>query len=499
MNLQDVENLIRPNIVKMKPYVCARHNTSTGVLLNANENPYGKYNRYPDPMAGDLKNALSKFLNVAPEMTMATNGSDEAIDLIMRMFGQPGKDSILILEPTFGMYQLYAEINDLAVESVMLDENFQIDLSAVLKKIEEQPEIKIIFFCSPNNPTGNCMRSEDILTICEKFSGVVVVDEAYVEFSDQESLVGGIDQYSNLIVLRTLSKAWAAASLRIGYMVAQKEIITNFYRIKPPYDIGGENQRIAIELLRGEMKTKEILENKKKLKDDLESMGLKIYPSDSNFFLMQIPQAQKIYTRLVEKGIIVRDRSDQIKDCLRITIGDKAECELLTSSLKEILKKVAFIDRDGVILFEPQDDFQVDSLEKYKMLPGVVEGLKKLQNAGYSLVMVSNQNGIGTPSFPEENFLIPHNKMIADLASGGVAFEEIFVCPHFATDGCECRKPKTGLIKKYLEKNPIDYSASFVIGDRMTDVELAENIGVKGYKIDTNSDGLLQTINKLLP
>lgn len=485
----NIFNLINPNIRKLKPYICARHTAQNGILLDANENPYGNINRYPDPNCTEIKNELSKMLGVKPENLFIGNGSDEAIMLLFMIFCRKG-DTVITLEPTYGMYRVCADTFDIEVNPILLNEDFQIDVEKTLSAITKST--KIIFACSPNNPTANCLRDTDIFELCEKFKGIVVVDEAYIEFSDTESLVKKIEQYPNLIVLRTLSKAWGMAGIRLGYAVAQKEIIEAFNKTKAPYNVNILTQREALKNLKNKIKMEKnkklILSERERVKKELQTLGIKVYPSDANFLLIKIPTAVKIQKEMQDDGVIVRERSIEplIPNCLRITIGTKKENDIFLKKFKENLIKVAFIDRDGVILFEPQDDFQVDSLKKYKILPGVFEGLKKLKKAGYKLVMVSNQDGIGTPSFPEKDFLVVQNKMVQDLWLNDTPFDEIFICPHFASENCECRKPKIGLIKKFLEKTPLNYAESFVIGDRESDMELAKNIGLKGIKTKVN-------------
>ncbi len=485
----ELKKLVRKNVATLKPYRCARQEAQEGILLDANESPYGAFNRYPDPYANEVKKELG-FENV-----FVGNGSDEAIDLLLRAFCEPGRDEIVILEPTYGMYRVCAGINNVAVNSVLLDENFQIDLEKTLEAVNE--DTKMIFACSPNNPTGNCMRDGDILGLCENFSGLVVVDEAYVEFADKRSLVEQIEKYPNLAILRTLSKAWAAAGIRLGYLIGSAEVVEILNRIKPPYNVNDLTQKAAVSILKGGVrKIDEIVLERERIACALKEMGLEVFPSDANFLLFRVNNARKVQEELKQQGVVVRYRGESAncENCLRVSVGTRDENDKFLESLKGLLKKVAFIDRDGVILFEPQDDFQVDSLDKYQILPGVVEALARLKNAGYDLVMVTNQDGVGTSSFPEESFLLVQNRLMTDLREEGVDFDEVFVCKHFAGDGCDCRKPKIGMVKNCLF-NPAE---SLVIGDRESDRGFAQNLRVKGFKSDTNSGSLLKIVNQIL-
>lgn len=505
----DLKKLVRPNIRNLAPYVCARHNSASKVgedgpiLLDANENPNPPWNRYPDPLAMEVKNLLAKYLEVKSENICVGNGSDELIDLTLRIFCRPGIDNVVSLDPTYGVYKVFADINDVEYRSAMLTGELQIDVEKTLALVDENT--KLFFICSPNNPTSNLMRDTDIVELCKRFSGIVVVDEAYIEFAEKQSLVKLVGYYSNLVILRTLSKAWGKAAIRVGYAVGDSEVMEIFNNVKPPYNVSGPSQKIAVEVLRNPEKMRkqveEILKEKARVVIEIEKMGLRVFPSDANFIIFRVPNASTIQKQIEEDGIVVRDRSKcaRIEGCLRPAIGSRGENNAFLKSLKGCLRKVAFIDRDGVILDEPQTDFQIDCLAKYRILPGVIGALKKLKKAGYMLVMVSNQNGIGTASFPEKDFLIPQNKLIADLKTEGVEFDEIFICPHMPEDGCECRKPKTGMVKEFLEKTAINYGKSFMVGDRETDLQFAKNIGVKGMRGKTNENSLSIFVNQLLP
>jgi histidinol-phosphate aminotransferase len=343
-----VNKLLRPHISNLTPYSSARDEYSgkEGVFLDANENPIGsitdtKFNRYPDPYQSQLKERIAVIKDVPAPNIFLGNGSDEAIDLLYRAFCNPGKDNIIILPPTYGMYEVSAEINDVAIKRVNLTEDFQLRPDEILAKVDDFT--KIIFICSPNNPSGNQMKKDAILQILDGFGGLVVVDEAYIDFSESPSFTALLDQYPNLLVMQTFSKAWGLASLRLGMAFASRDIIQVLNRIKPPYNISGLTQETVLAALDEVDKMKEmvleILEERQKLKEALEGLLLvqKVYPSDANFLLVKINGARQIYNYLIDNKIIVRDRSKVVlcEDCLRITIGTSEENKILLEALSK--------------------------------------------------------------------------------------------------------------------------------------------------------------------
>lgn len=343
MNI-DMNRLVRKNILNLKPYSSARDEFSgaEGIFLDANENPNGNYNRYPDPHQVELKNVLGKVKSIAPENIFLGNGSDEVIDLIFRTFANPGKDKVIVCPPTYGMYEVSANINDIEILKIPLLPDFQLDKQAIFETIEQDPAVKLVFICSPNNPTGNLL--EGIEEIIEKFNGIVVVDEAYIDFSPESSKAQAIRKYNNLVVLQTLSKAWGLAGVRVGFAFAQSEIIALLNKIKPPYNISTLNQQQALARLSHteefEVERNEILTERERLKKELLQLAIvqKIYPSSANFLLVEVGDANKVYKTLVTKNVIVRNRHSVIKNCIRITVGTKQENEKLLTELKEISK-----------------------------------------------------------------------------------------------------------------------------------------------------------------
>lgn len=344
----NLNQLLRPHIANLTPYSSARDEYSgkEGVFLDANENPFGsitqeRFNRYPDPYQSALKNRIGEIKGLPADQIFLGNGSDEAIDLLFRAFCNPRKDNIIILPPTYGMYEVSAEINDVHIKRVNLTEDFQLPPEEVLQKVDDLT--KIIFICSPNNPSGNHLKKEAIFQVLEGFQGLVVVDEAYIDFSERESFTTYLQKYPNLLVMQTMSKAWGLASLRLGMAFASREIIQILSRIKPPYNISGLTQATVLSAIdqvdKVNKMVKEILEEKDFLENALKTSALvqKVYPSDANFLLVKVKEARKVYHYLISEKIIVRDRSKVTlcEDCLRITVGTRHENEVLLRAMKE--------------------------------------------------------------------------------------------------------------------------------------------------------------------
>lgn len=339
----DVNAWVRPNIRAMQPYSSARdefHGTAS-VFLDANENPYNApYNRYPDPMQWRLKEKVAEIKGVPKECILLGNGSDEPIDLILRAFCEPGKECMLTVDPTYGMYQVAAEINNVTCRKVKLTSDFQIDMSAFLSQIDDT--VKAIYLCSPNNPTGNSLNRKDINQILDTFKGIVVVDEAYIDFSSLPSYTKDLSKYPNLVVFQTLSKAWGAAGIRLGMAFASPEIISVLNKIKYPYNVNQLTQEKALEILNNQETMKSqltlILSERTRLQQELTAIPCvrKIYPTDANFILVDVGDADAVYQKLVDQGIIVRNRNKVVlcAGCLRITVGTEEENTALLNALK---------------------------------------------------------------------------------------------------------------------------------------------------------------------
>jgi len=337
------DQLVRPNVRTLVPYSCARdeYQGNEGIFLDANESPFGPLNRYPDPRQSELRKTISRIKGIPAEKIFLGNGSDEVIDLCYRIFCTPGRDRAMIFPPTYGMYQVSAAINDIEVLQVPLDEDFDLDLRHITPLLADE-RLKLVFICSPNNPTGNCMDPDRIERIIQNFNGIVVIDEAYSDFSRKPSLLEKIQLYDNLIVMQTFSKAMGLAAARIGMAFASEDVIKYFFRMKPPYNISTINQQVALERLNDlrqiTVQTETIITERKRLAEKLEMLPLvkKVYPSDSNFLLVQMEDPDSVYSSLINNNIIVRNRSREIDGCLRITTGTRNENDSLIKELGKI-------------------------------------------------------------------------------------------------------------------------------------------------------------------
>ncbi|MBQ8990920.1 MAG: histidinol-phosphate transaminase [Prevotella sp.] len=343
--MKPLQELTRPNIWSLAPYSSARNEYAgreARVFLDANENPYNQpFNRYPDPLQLELKDAIAKVKGVPAENIFLGNGSDEAIDLPYRCFCEPGVDNVVAIEPTYGMYKVCADINDTEYRTVLLDEQYQTTAEKLLAATDEHT--KIIWLCTPNNPTGNCLNREEVIKTIEGFQGLVIVDEAYSDFSSQKTLRSELAKYPNLIVLNTMSKAWGCAAIRLGMAFASEEIIHIFNKVKYPYNVNQLTQQQALEALKDPFEVdnwvKILLQERGRMMDAFTMLPIceKVYPTEANFFLAKMTDATKIYNYLVDRGIIVRNRHrvQLCQNCLRITIGTKSENSELIAALRQ--------------------------------------------------------------------------------------------------------------------------------------------------------------------
>ena len=340
-----IENLIRENIKSLKPYSSAReefkNSASNLVYLDANENPFDTgLNRYPDPQQNLVKAALAKIKNVSREQLLLGNGSDEVLDLIFRVFCEPKVDTVIALPPTYGMYEVLANTNDVKILNISLLDNYQPNVDEILKA--QNSQTKLLFLCSPNNPTANSFNADKIETLIKKFNGIVVIDEAYIDFSSQESWTRRLNEFPNLIVIQTLSKAYGLAGIRLGACYSSTKIISVLNKIKPPYNVNQLTQQTALKALQNSIKTNNeiaiIISERNQLIIDLEEISfiVKIYPSDANFLLVKVDNAIVRYDQLVEHEIIVRNRTNLplCENCLRFTVGTKEENKKLMNTLK---------------------------------------------------------------------------------------------------------------------------------------------------------------------
>ncbi|MEN8856813.1 MAG: histidinol-phosphate transaminase [Flavobacteriaceae bacterium] len=343
----NIQNLVRENIKALQPYSSARDEykdaSSDMVFIDANENPFDTgINRYPDPQQNLVKDQLANIKGVSKEQILLGNGSDEVLDLIFRVFCEPKLDSVIALPPTYGMYKVLANTNDIKLIEVPLTKSFQPDVNGILDFYNLQA--KILFICSPNNPTANSFDADKIKKLIQDFSGIVVIDEAYIDFSTQESWISRLNNFPNLIVTQTLSKAYGLAGIRLGICYASTEIISVLNKIKPPYNVNQLTQEAALERLKNQdqvnQEVQEIISERNQLIVDLQEIDLvnKIYPSDANFLLVKVDDANKRYNQLVKQGIVVRNRSNQVlcENCLRFTVGTSNENKRLIEVLKEL-------------------------------------------------------------------------------------------------------------------------------------------------------------------
>ncbi|MDO8552097.1 MAG: histidinol-phosphate transaminase [bacterium] len=345
-----IDKLVRKNIKEMKSYTSARMLYESGVFFDANENALGstidlpgmpELNRYPEPYSKKLRSALGAFLKINDKNIFAGNGSDEIIDLLIRVFVEPN-ESVLIIEPTYGMYRVAAETAGVNVQSCSLTEEFQIDVPSVVKSIT--PETKIIFCCSPNNPTSNLLRAQDIEELCGQFNGIVVVDEAYIEFASKPSLANKVEKFENLVILRTFSKIWGLAGIRVGYCIADSRVIEYLDKIKAPYNVNRISSAIATSAVQSNSKTSEfrdiILRERARMAARLKEMGFTVYPSDANFLLVRYPDVSKISKKLAEESnLIIRefDSKKLLENCVRISVATPEQNDLLLSAIKKLI------------------------------------------------------------------------------------------------------------------------------------------------------------------
>ena len=344
----DLQQLVRPNIKNLKPYSSAWHEFEgkASVYLDANENAFGstlqeQFNRYPDPLQWQLKFQLARIKGVPAENIFVGNGSDEVIDLAYRIFCEPGKDNVIICPPTYGMYEVSADINNVEIKKVPLTAGFQLNVDAVLEAIDANS--KLLFICSPNNPTGNNMRRADVELLLNNFPGIIVIDEAYINYSDQKTFIQELTEYPNLIVMQTLSKAWGLAALRLGLAYASLDLINLFNKVKPPYNINLASQQLAAEALQHTETVNNWIRlavtERERLAEKLASFSMveKVYPSNGNFLLCKVKEADALYQYLAKNEVVVRNRSrePQCEGCLRITVGTPVENNMLIELIEK--------------------------------------------------------------------------------------------------------------------------------------------------------------------
>lgn len=508
-----MKNLVLQRIKVMKQYnppLSGRH-AFNGILLDFNERTLppslkvqkaiqdllqsNRLQLYPE--YGELEKKLSRYTGTKKGQILITNGSDQAIDLIFRTFTE-NSDAVIIPTPSFAMFYQSAEvIGNKILRPLYIKKDLSFPLEELLGMVNKS--VKLIVVCNPNNPTGTLISVKDIKKIAQEAKdAIILVDEAYFEFS-LVSAVPLIKKYPNIIVTRTLSKAFGIPSLRLGYIVASENYINELTKVRGPYDINIVAYTAALAALDDQKNMQkyvdEVMKKAKPMVEDFfTENSITYYPSAGNFLLLK-PNQKKEENILKEKGILVRPQNKtNVENTFRLSIGTVGQMKRFIKVYQDTIlekpnpKKYAFLDRDGTLIFEPQDTFQIDSISKLKILDGVITGLKRLIKQGYALVMVTNQNGVGTLSFPQADFEAPQNKMLDILKQNGIRFKKIFICPHLPLKNCACRKPKTGLVRKFLKENVVDKGGSFVCGDKKTDFLFAENIGIKFIPMKTNGN-----------
>lgn len=352
MKKMEIQSLVRENIQNLKPYRSARDDFESGILLDANENSFGApfaddmgLNRYPMPYQEELRDKIAAFRGLKRENVFVGVGSDEAIDLLFRIFCRPGKDRIITNPPTYGMYKVSANINDVAVDEVLLTESFQLQPEQILNTV--RPETKMIFICSPNNPTGNSVNVNDVIKVLEGFKGIVVVDEAYIDFSRQGSLANNIKDFENLVVLQTMSKSFGLAGIRLGTALADPEIISYMMKVKAPYNVNKLTSNKATQAFSNiehvSKNIKAILKERERVIGKLVTFSQveKVFPTDANFVMFKISDALNIYKKLADEGVVIRYRGNEphCENCLRLTIGNAVENDRFFSALEKVLKE----------------------------------------------------------------------------------------------------------------------------------------------------------------
>jgi len=450
------------------------------------------------PEYGPLEEAIADYAGVSRTKLLATNGSDQAISLIFRLVTDTG-DSVIIPAPSFSMFSQSAKIAGTAIIAPSYgSQDMAFPLEEVCAAIT--PSVRLIIICNPNNPTGTIVPIRDIQRIAKTAqTAAILVDEAYAEFSGV-SAIGLISSNPNIIVIRTLSKAFGLAGLRLGYVVADEAYIEGLSKIRGPYDINAFASAAGTAALSDipdmQSYVSRVMDTAKPMLEEyFRKNAIPFFPSRANFILFKPENADTVEKILRNNGVRVRYFTKPgIEGMIRVTVGTPNQARQFIRIYERYVlsrskrKKYAFIDRDGTAIFEPQDSFQVNSVRELCILPGVTETLRELIRDGFELVMVTNQDGLGTPSNPLPAFNAVQRELIKRLKQQGVSFSRIEICPHLPDDGCPCRKPKTGLIQTLLDLDSIDTDASLMVGDRDSDRAFAENLGITFVPMKTNGD-----------
>ncbi|MBI2444665.1 MAG: histidinol-phosphate transaminase [Candidatus Magasanikbacteria bacterium] len=513
-------NLALSHIQKMRPYAPPLNNRRSyaGLLLDFNERtipPVPKIKRalqksvadnqwqcYPE--YGNLTISIARYAKVPVKNILLTNGSEQGIDLVFRTFTQPG-DEVIIPVPTYRLFEQFARLNGNRVMAPRYYTDGAFPLAEILRRLTRRT--RLIVVCNPNNPTGTAIQTKDIVRLARAAPrAIIYVDEAYFEFCGITA-VPLIQKYPNIIVSRTFSKAFGLAALRLGYLIAAPRYITEFTKVRGPYDVNMAAVVAARAALNNLPATKKyvaaVMRYAKPLVEQFfTKQQIPYLPSGGNFLLFRPPNAAMAWRLLKAAGCLVRLLNyPKLGVWLRVTIGTQSQMKQFIRTYRATnLQKYAFLDRDGTLIFEPPDTRQVDSSRQLQILPSVITGLKKLSAAGYRLIMITNQDGLGTKIFPRKNFTAVQKKLLAQLNQEGIGFTRIFVCPHLPKKRCSCRKPQTGLLQQFLRQrqSAIDRGYSLVCGDRYSDRLLARNLGLRFVATTTNGS-FASVLKRMLP
>lgn len=470
---------------------------SERVIAELREAINGKLTMYPEYEG--LAEAIASYASVQAANVLVTNGSDEAISLIFRTFVSKG-DTVIIPEPSFSMFIQEASLCGASVVRPQYDpDSGTFPQKDVMATVARNP--KLVVLCNPNNPTGTIIPVTDIETIAQGAQDtIILVDEAYAEFSGV-SVVPLLSRYPNIVITRTFSKAFGLAALRIGYMIGNPQLLGEIQKIKGPYDVNALAAAAAKAALTDipNMKsyTDEVMtRSKPMLETFFAENAIPFCPSGANFLFIRVPDAITWEETLRRNGVLVRRFSKPgMENRLRITIGTVSETNTFIETYTRCFvknartkKKIAFIDRDGTVIFEPQKTFQINSVSELTILPGVIPTLRRLVKRGYVLVMVTNQDGVGTAVYPRKNYESVQTELMRRLKRENIRFRKVFMCPHTKDTSCSCRKPKTGMLTDFLTTTGLDTKRSFVCGDRESDRLLAQNLGIPFVAAETNGD-----------
>lgn len=487
------------NIKPYMPPLDGRRNYQ-GLLLDFNEKiDVSTNNDVTYPEYGALKTAIASYVGVGAKQILVTAGSGAAIDTVFRTYCE-SRDKVIIPQPSFSLLNLAASVAGASIKSPVYDQ--VTGRYPIREVLEEGAGAKVIVICNPNNPTGTAVEISDIKKLANKFqNSLILVDEAYFEYS-KISAITLIAKCPNIVVLRTFSKAFGLAALRVGYVVANPQVITDLQIVSNPYDIAMPSSVAVIKALSNTAPMKRysqtVMNTSKQLVEDfLIEYAIPFYPPSANFICFKPCDPKATYKRLLSQQIMVRKVAN---DMLRVTLGPPEIAQKFITAYKESLAEkpitqVAILDRDATLIFEPPDTEQIDDIKLLKLLPGVKAGLKKLQDVGYDLVMVTNQDGIGRKSYPRRSYVEVQSALITLLAQEGIRFKRVFVCPHMPADNCTCRKPKLGLVSRYLAG--INKSASLLIGDRQSDKLMADRLKIDCQLMPTNGN-FLEAVNQIL-